>query len=176
MLGGFWVLSLMGACAIAEVGEPEAATPSPTLVETATPRPTASAVPTTTPTEAPYVPKWPLVQRGDWGQPEVFALQRLLRHHGFILIADGKFGGQTLAAVQEFQTELGEPVDGLVGPVTWSALVEGVTLQQGDSSEAVKAAQYLLNKFRDPVKINGEFGATDVAALLVFRVSSGPAT
>jgi murein DD-endopeptidase MepM/ murein hydrolase activator NlpD len=37
---------------------------------------------------------------------------------------DGIFGPETDAAVREYQTEAGIQVDGIVGPVTWSALFE----------------------------------------------------
>jgi peptidoglycan hydrolase-like protein with peptidoglycan-binding domain len=148
---------------------------TPTPTQTATPPPSATPTPepTATGTPAPYVPPWPVLRRGDGGLAEVFALQRLLRHHGLIVVADGRFGTQTLQAVQDLQTQSGEPVDGLVGPVTWSALVEGVTLQEGDSGEAVRAAQYLLNKFREPVAIDGQLGPRDIAALKIFEGAVG---
>ncbi|HET6846126.1 MAG TPA: peptidoglycan-binding protein [Anaerolineales bacterium] len=148
-------------------------TPPPTRTAPPTATSTTTPVPTATSTPAPYVPPWPILRRGDGGSPEVFALQRLLRFRGRIVVADGRFGAQTFAAVQAVQIELGEPVDGLVGPVTWSALVEGLTLRQGDTGEAVKAAQYLINKFRAPVTVDGEFGPNDLAALSVFKVAVG---
>ncbi len=148
-------------------------TQTPTATSTYRPTPTFTPAPTVTPTLAPYVPAWPILKHGDGGLAEVFALQRLLRYRGRTVIADGRFGAQTLSAVKDLQTELGEPVDGLVGPVTWSALVEGLRLQAGDTGEAVKAAQYLLNKFRDPVTIDGDFGPQDMAALTVFEGAVG---
>jgi peptidoglycan hydrolase-like protein with peptidoglycan-binding domain len=153
----------------------EAPTHTPTTTSTMPPTATYTPEPTPspTPTLAPYVPAWPILRRGDGGQAEVFALQRLLRYHGRTIIADGRFGEQTLAAVQDLQLELGEPVDGLVGPVTWSALVEQATLREGDSGEAVKAAEYLLNKFRVPARIDGEFGPAEAAALKVFEAAVG---
>jgi peptidoglycan hydrolase-like protein with peptidoglycan-binding domain len=39
---------------------------------------------------------------------------------------DGSFGPQTEAAVRGFQDALGIAVDGVVGPITWRALVSGM--------------------------------------------------
>ncbi len=171
-LAGALVLLSLLACGESDLA---AFVPTETPTATSTPAPTATSTPapTITPTLAPYVPAWPILKPGDGGLAEVFALQRLLRYRGRTVIADGRFGAQTLIAVQDVQIELGEPVDGVVGPVTWSALVEGLTLQAGDTGEAVKAAQYLLNKFRDPVTIDGDFGSQDVSALEVFEGAVG---
>mgnify|MGYP003286617892 CR=1 FL=1 len=42
------------------------------------------------------------------------------------LQVDGIFGSKTDAAVRGFQQALGIAVDGIVGPVTWRALVSGM--------------------------------------------------
>jgi len=39
---------------------------------------------------------------------------------------DGVFGAQTEAAVIDFQQALGLDIDGVVGPITWRALVSGM--------------------------------------------------
>jgi peptidoglycan hydrolase-like protein with peptidoglycan-binding domain len=39
---------------------------------------------------------------------------------------DGVFGAQTEAAVRGFQDAVGIDVDGIVGPITWRALVSGM--------------------------------------------------
>lgn len=51
---------------------------------------------------------------------DVRELQRRLS-----LVADGLFGARTLAAVIGFQVEHGLDVDGIVGPKTWAALLDG---------------------------------------------------
>lgn len=53
----------------------------------------------------------------------VKVLQRMLNYWGYETVVDGDFGPQTDAAVRAFQMWRGIPVDGLVGPVTWSALL-----------------------------------------------------
>ncbi|MHA6526060.1 peptidoglycan-binding domain-containing protein [Tessaracoccus sp. G1721] len=60
--------------------------------------------------------------RGDQGYV-VLALQELLSWRGFRTLADGDFGPQTDAVVRAFQSDRGLPVDGVVGPVTWAALL-----------------------------------------------------
>lgn len=54
---------------------------------------------------------------------EVKELQELLRGRGFNITADGFFGRSTEDAVKRVQRDLGLDDDGLVGPVTWAALL-----------------------------------------------------
>ena len=73
---------------------------------------------------------WPLVRKGDQQHP-VKTLQYLLRARGRTLAVDGVFGPGTDAAVRAFQQALhldipSVTVDGIVGPVTWQALVSGM--------------------------------------------------
>ena len=77
---------------------------------------------------------WPLVKQGSQGHP-VPALQYLLRARGHPVTVDGIFGPKTEAAVENFQTAdqimvdgvVGpQTADGIVGPVTWRALVSGM--------------------------------------------------
>ena len=131
-----------------------------------------TSTPANTPTPTPDLPGWPLLQRGDWEEPNVFALQRLLRYHGFTVNVDGKFGGQTYAAVVDFQTANGLSPDGFVGPLTWSALVRGVTIEEGQSGEAVRAAQHLLkHKFGYLIVVDGTFGPETAEAVKGFQAS-----
>ena len=51
-------------------------------------------------------------------------LQRALRRTPNLgLVVDGVFGSATDAAVKEFQEGAGLTVDGIVGPLTWRALL-----------------------------------------------------
>ena len=52
----------------------------------------------------------------------VRALQELLNSLGFPCEVDGRFGPNTMSAVERFQEARGLSVDGKVGPATWLAL------------------------------------------------------
>jgi len=65
----------------------------------------------------------PQVSPGDTGQ-HVLALQLSLRTSGYdYLSGTGNYAGNTLAAVQDFQTKNGINPSGIVGSKTWHALV-----------------------------------------------------
>jgi N-acetyl-anhydromuramyl-L-alanine amidase AmpD len=73
----------------------------------------------------PLKPPPPTLRRGSVGW-QVTRLQRLLRQQGLLLPPapiDGAFGPVTEAAVKAFQERHGLEVDGIVGPLTWGALV-----------------------------------------------------
>jgi peptidoglycan hydrolase-like protein with peptidoglycan-binding domain len=53
---------------------------------------------------------------------EVKVLQTILKQDGFSVDGDGVFGPETESAVKRFQGEHGLADDGVVGPMTWSAL------------------------------------------------------
>lgn len=64
-----------------------------------------------------------LLRPGSQG-PAVAALQsELIRKHGYPLSVTGEFDEPTERVVREFQAHMGLNVDGLVGPATWSALI-----------------------------------------------------
>ena len=65
---------------------------------------------------------WPVVGSGANGHP-MKTLQYLLRARGQSVAVDETFGPQTDGAVRSFQTSRGLTADGIVGPVTWAALV-----------------------------------------------------
>jgi N-acetyl-anhydromuramyl-L-alanine amidase AmpD len=70
-------------------------------------------------------PAPPTLARGSTGW-QVTRMQRLLVAHGFLPgddAADGDFGPITEAAVREFQRRAGLEHDGIVGPLTWHALL-----------------------------------------------------
>lgn len=64
-----------------------------------------------------------LLRKGDTG-PAVLILQVCINYYlgEFYLDPDGEFGLLTQAAVTEFQRSMGLEADGVVGPLTWSAL------------------------------------------------------
>jgi peptidoglycan hydrolase-like protein with peptidoglycan-binding domain len=67
---------------------------------------------------ATEISPFPLVLRGN----RVFPV----RGEGPPIHVDGIFGPQTDNFVRGFQTALGISADGIVGPVTWRALVSGM--------------------------------------------------
>jgi peptidoglycan hydrolase-like protein with peptidoglycan-binding domain len=111
---------------------------------------------------------WPLVRRGDKAHP-VPSLQYHLRARGHSVTVDGDFGPQTEAAVRAFQKEKNLSVDGIVGPLTWRALVS--TVRRGDQGDAVRSVQeefQFRNLSGDPNKaplVDGIFGPKTEAAV-----------
>jgi murein L,D-transpeptidase YcbB/YkuD len=71
------------------------------------------------------------VKRGSTGDA-VRAVQEVIKFHdqsdgeGTPVHIDGIFGPRTDAFVRGFQTALGIQSDGIVGPITWRALVSGM--------------------------------------------------
>jgi hypothetical protein len=62
------------------------------------------------------------LKRGSKGT-DVRRLQGLLTANGYKTTIDGIFGEQTEKKVKEFQSKHAKPVDGIVGPKTWNALL-----------------------------------------------------
>ena len=60
------------------------------------------------------------------GVQEEFQFRNLSGDPGRGLAVDGVFGAKTAAAVRGFQQALGITPDGIVGPLTWRALVSGM--------------------------------------------------
>jgi peptidoglycan hydrolase-like protein with peptidoglycan-binding domain len=98
------------------------------------------------------MPTPPTISEGATG-PTVRWLQYLLvrRTLSYNQI-DGIFGPATKTAVEQFQHEDHLTVDGIVGPVTWSALggdgAEPPTLSQGSRGTVVEKLQQALNEGR----------------------------
>ena len=71
------------------------------------------------------------VQNGSTGDA-VRGVQEVIKFHdqsdgeGPPVQIDGVFGPRTDAFVRGFQTAVGTPSDGIVGPITWRALVSGM--------------------------------------------------
>ncbi|WP_239145913.1 peptidoglycan-binding domain-containing protein [Actinoplanes couchii] len=111
---------------------------------------------------------WPLVSRGDDVHP-VTSLQYHLRQRGHTVDVDGEFGSETDAAVRAFQKDRQLTVDGIVGPLTWQALV--TTVRRDDRGDAVRSVQeefQFRNGSGDPNKaplVDGVFGPKTEAAV-----------
>lgn len=125
-----------------------------------------------------------LYHEGDRGEP-VLDLQSRLSALGYDTSSDrpGVFGPATFAAVSLFQGERGLPVDGVVGPDTWRALVDAgyrlgdrmlyhrVPMMRGDD---VAELQARLNSLGfDTGKVDGIFGPDTLAGLLDFQHNRG---
>jgi peptidoglycan hydrolase-like protein with peptidoglycan-binding domain len=138
------------------------------------PSPSPSSVATSgrsfpAPTPAPSG-AWTTVQPGDRGA-NVRAVQLILQAHGYSLAVDGIFGPETSSTVRAFQASRGLPVDAMVRPDTWSALI--VTVKRGDTGAAVKAAQYLLNKYGCGLAVDGIFGPATQAKTRSWQEAHG---
>lgn len=125
-----------------------------------------------------------LYHTGDRGEP-VLDIQSRLSALGYELGDDreGVFGDATAAAVALFQDERGLPVDGVVGPDTWRALVDAgyrlgdrllyhrIPMMRGDD---VAELQARLNSLGfDTGKVDGVFGPDTLAGLLDFQHNRG---
>ena len=121
---------------------------------------------------------------GDRGEP-VLDVQSRLSALGYQVTGDepGVFGETTKAAVGDFQQARGLPVDGIVGPETWRALVDAsyrlgdrvlyrrVPMMRGDD---VAELQARLNSLGfDTGKVDGVFGPDTLRGLLDFQHNRG---
>ncbi len=123
---------------------------------------------------APTSPDWKIYKLGSKGVG-VYALQYLLRAEGYTLGIDGTFGPETEAAVKDFQSARSLQSDGVVGEKTWTALVKAHGLQSGNTGDAVRALQYLLNNgygYSDVI-VDGKFGNKTNLAVLDFQTKHG---
>ncbi|MEU1483592.1 peptidoglycan-binding protein [Streptomyces sp. NPDC005752] len=122
----------------------------------------------TTPT--PPSSGWSTLSQGSSGA-KVEAAQYLLTSHGYATTADGVFGSLTDSRVKAFQKAEGLVADGVIGPLTWSALVR--TVQEGSSGASVRAAQTALNARGHSLVVDGVFGGLTDSAARAFQQKKG---
>ncbi|AXK35763.1 peptidoglycan-binding protein [Streptomyces armeniacus] len=115
-------------------------------------------------------PNWPVVGTGAAGS-NVGSAQHLLRAHGHDIAVDGQFGPATEGAVRAFQESKGYGADGVIGSETWPGLV--ITVREGDSGDAVSAAQTALNKHGAGLAVDGQFGPGTADAVRSFQSAQG---
>ncbi len=81
-------------------------------------------------------------------------------------------GSNTESAVKKFQKTNQLTADGIVGPNTWNKLF--VTVKNGSSGNAVKAAQYLLKKvYCYSIDVDGSFDPATQSAVKDFQTRKG---
>lgn len=130
----------------------------------------------------PYIARnnlsaYPLLVRGQRGN-KVRLLQYLLNRYRSELTTDGIFGANTLSAVVKFQGNNNLRVDGIVGPATWSALLDlnpsASLLRLGSSQSSVLFLQELLLSYLYPVgTLDGIFGAVTQREVMAFQNEHG---
>jgi hypothetical protein len=109
--------------------------------------------------------RWPDIWKFVGG-PVVKLAQHLLNARGYQLTADGVFGADTVAAVQDWQAKNSLPVDqdATLTTKTWETLV--APLAPGDTGERVLGVQQLLqHKGYDQVSASGTYDSATAAAI-----------
>ena len=116
------------------------------------------------------------IKRGSKSQ-HVKQMQELLNGVGFTIKIDGDFGKISEDAIKQFQFNNGLKSDGIVGEITWEALLKeqpGINvLKPGDKNDNVKLAQQFLLKLGYKVSIDGDFGKQTRKAVKKFQKKAG---
>lgn len=113
---------------------------------------------------------YPSVSQGASGWvPTV--IQYLVRARGISVVVDGVFGPACASAVRSFQSGRGLYADGLVGPVTWTALI--LPLEEGKSGDLVRGLQTALNARGASLLVDGGFGSVTTTAVRSFQSRNG---
>jgi len=155
---------IIGVRLLAGAGDDDESTASETTAAPAT-----TGATTTTSLPAALV-QWPSLTIGATGA-RVEAMQILLTARDHPAAVDGFFDDETLDAVQAFETEVGIPVDGTVGRVTWQQLV--IPVKRGQRGDAVRAAQLMLSENEIDVEQDGQFSLAVQDAVLGFQRDHG---
>lgn len=123
-----------------------------------------------------------LYHSGDRGEP-VRDIQRRLTGLGIHTVVDGSYGPNTFSSVQALQEARGLPMDGIVGPETWRALVDAgfrlgdrmlyrrTPMMRGD--DVSRLQQSLGSLGFDAGKVDGLFGPDTLRAVLDFQHNRG---
>ena len=118
---------------------------------------------------------WPVlivqVQSGSTGAA-VEAVQSQVDSRVDILAMDGIFGPQTDAVVRNFQGPVGLQVDGIVGPNTWNAFVNGYLLATSGNN----AAQLVFQAWSQNNQASAAKNATPQAVAQLFAQAWSPNT
>lgn len=118
-----------------------------------------------------YATSYPVRSLGNRGS-EVRALQYLLRAQGRTVAVDGVFGATTQQAVAAHQTAKGLPRTGVVNEATWRTLTP--VLEPGDTGDAVRALQGLLNEKRHSgLTVSGRYDDATRQAVVSFQRHMG---
>lgn len=113
----------------------------------------------------------------DMLQLAIDELQIALQEQGYLSNLSGTFDEETQIAVKEFQRTANLCVDGVVGSLTWAALIYPVLKYSYTPDESLKEnivkLQTLLLKERDDIKLDGVFGKVTESALRDFQKQYG---
>lgn len=124
------------------------------------------------------------IRSGDNG-PEVELLQYELARELYLggpQDVDGVFGNRTAQAVRTYQQDRGLTVDGIVGPQTWTAMLnehpDPPILSEGSSSPVVGNLQRFLDISDTPgtpIAIDGSFGPKTKQVVQAYQAEHGVA-
>ncbi|MEB3269332.1 MAG: peptidoglycan-binding protein [Leptolyngbya sp.] len=107
--------------------------------------------------------------------PDVREIQTALARTGAGVVTDGVFGPATKLAVERYQQVNGLPVDGVVGPVTRSRLLQRVLYLATPpmTGDDVKTLQQQLRTQGISVTLDGVFGPSTDTAVKTFQRYAG---
>jgi hypothetical protein len=127
----------------------------------------------------------PTLREGDRG-PMVSEVQTLMAEDGvFSGKIDGKFGPRTKAAVMDYQSRAGLHPDGVVGPNTWRALMQGIVVEPREVTEddlrqsgsnTIKIADEGENRAKQGAGAVVGLGAVDTALETADKVAEAQGT